>query len=52
MERWESGNLSATKALNGSIEILIEASRIQKTCSHPQCRRIGTKNSASELKIV
>src|SRR5690606_17020859 len=29
-ERWESGSLSATKALKGSIEILMDASKIHK----------------------
>jgi len=51
--RWSDGNISPTKALNGSIEILIEASIIQSVPAAIQrTGEFGIKIKAREARIA
>src|SRR5690554_1193301 len=51
--RCSLGNISPTKALNGSIEILMEASIIQSIPAATQSTgEFGITNNASEAKIA
>jgi len=51
--RWTSGTLSATKARKGSMEMLMEASRIHSNpAAIHNAPQLGITTSASELRIA
>jgi hypothetical protein len=51
--RWLSGNRSATKARNGSMLMLIDASRIHRSpAAIHSAEQLGINTSAKELRIA